>query len=92
MIQDEEDDLAAEEENKLINEVSAPPVSSQRTGKSLLMGLAGIQDMVSPTVNAKRGDRPLNVSGLQEEKRAIPLRRRDNACPGLAESDLSMVP
>ena len=56
MIQDEEDDLAAEEENKLINEVSAPSVSSQRTRKSLSVGLVGVQDMVSSTFNAKWGD------------------------------------
>ena len=56
MIQEEEDDLAAEEENKLINEVSAPSVPSQRTGKSLSVGLVGVQDMVSSIFNAKWGD------------------------------------
>jgi hypothetical protein len=41
-----EDDLAAEEENKLINEVSLRVVFSTKWTSFMFMGYVGIQDMV----------------------------------------------
>ena len=47
MIQEEEDDLAAEEENKIINEVSTLGFVVWGTWRSLWMMCVGVQDLVS---------------------------------------------
>ena len=47
MVQDEEDDLAAEEENKIINEVSSPDLAVEVTVLIRLSRAPGVQDLVS---------------------------------------------
>ena len=61
MIQEEEDDLAAEEENKIINEVSALSCFGWGTWRSLWTMCVGVQDLVSREYGMWVGIVELNV-------------------------------
>jgi hypothetical protein len=81
-IQDEEDDLAAEEENKIINEVRRKRTSMEDIFTSLYgsrstrLGMY-IQIIIAPS-------RSLKQPNVQEEERAILVRRRNHPRTRLA--------
>jgi hypothetical protein len=92
IVQDqEEDDLAAEEENKIINEVNI--LFSFLSLRVFLCSppRPGVQNMVKPPFFETLAPE-LTTHKQQEEKRAVSVRRRHHARSRLAESHLSMVP